>query len=172
MDLPPLITLDGSRYRLECITVAVGCAKMLEMTLPNNIHHMIAATTPSDTDTQEVCRKYGATCFVTNAFNRNGVKFDKGWAHNETLKQLRYNEFVLFIDANHNYQDVKRDMAAWWPKIQVGGTMAGHDWTNGGVQRAVKHFVEFYQLDEIQTHRLILTRPSVFPYCNLRGSLN
>lgn len=35
---------------------------------------------------------------------------------------------VVFLDAAHNYDGVKRDIAAWWPCIKQGGIMAGHDY--------------------------------------------
>lgn len=44
---------------------------------------------------------------------------------------------VVFIDANHNYPDVKADIAAWLPKAKH--VLCGHDYNNGhiGVRRAV-----------------------------------
>lgn len=50
-------------------------------------------------------------------------------------------EFV-FIDASHEYDDVKRDLAAWYPKVKVGGVFAGHDYNTDwpGVQKAVNEF--------------------------------
>jgi predicted O-methyltransferase YrrM len=33
----------------------------------------------------------------------------------------------VFIDASHLYDDFKRDVTAWWPKIKVGGMICGHD---------------------------------------------
>ena len=43
----------------------------------------------------------------------------------------------IFIDAEHDYQSVKQDIAAWEPKLKPGGWMAGHDYDLQGVRRAV-----------------------------------
>jgi predicted O-methyltransferase YrrM len=47
----------------------------------------------------------------------------------------------VFIDAAHDYQSVKKDLNAWWSKVAIGGTFAGHDyaWCND-VKRAVNEF--------------------------------
>lgn len=34
----------------------------------------------------------------------------------------------LYIDANHTYDGVLRDLTAWFPKVKTGGTIAGDDW--------------------------------------------
>jgi len=59
----------------------------------------------------------------------------------------------VFIDADHRYEAVLRDLAAWWPKIRVGGLFCGDDYQNDdrldaerghmlcGVKRAVDEFV-------------------------------
>jgi len=36
---------------------------------------------------------------------------------------------MVFIDADHQYDSVLRDLAAWWPKIRWDGRIAGHDYT-------------------------------------------
>lgn len=103
MTLPPLTTTGGAKQRLECITVSVNCAAMLRSCLANNmrhVDHMIVATTPLDFETQRVCQEFGATAFITDAFYRNGAVFDKGRAHDESLRALRFREFVLFIDVD------------------------------------------------------------------------
>lgn len=44
---------------------------------------------------------------------------------------------VVFIDMSHEYQDVKDDLAAWFPKVKTNGYIAGHDWSWPGVSQAV-----------------------------------
>ena len=44
---------------------------------------------------------------------------------------------LVLIDASHEYEDVRADIAAWWPKVALGGTLAGDDYDWPGVQRAV-----------------------------------
>lgn len=52
----------------------------------------------------------------------------------------------VFIDADHSYDGVKADIAAWLPKLKPGGLLSGHDYDNPefpkfGVARAVDEFV-------------------------------
>jgi len=45
---------------------------------------------------------------------------------------------LVFIDASHLYEDVKRDINIWWNKIKFGGFLFGHDYgVRGGVEDAV-----------------------------------
>lgn len=44
----------------------------------------------------------------------------------------------VFIDADHSYEIVKKDITEWYPKVKIGGTIAGHDYYNSEhVQKAV-----------------------------------
>jgi len=36
----------------------------------------------------------------------------------------------VYIDANHSYEHVKRDIEIWYPKVKKGGVFAGHDYIN------------------------------------------
>jgi predicted O-methyltransferase YrrM len=48
----------------------------------------------------------------------------------------------VFIDAAHDYDSVKQDINAWWPRIKSGGIMAGDDYQPSwpGVIQAVNEF--------------------------------
>lgn len=51
----------------------------------------------------------------------------------------------LYVDASHTYEGVLRDLIAWYPKVKIGGTIAGDDWrfkSQGeyGVREAVLDF--------------------------------
>ncbi len=45
---------------------------------------------------------------------------------------------LLFIDGNHSYPQVKRDLENYWPKVKTGGILLGHDYQtpHPGVIRA------------------------------------
>jgi predicted O-methyltransferase YrrM len=46
---------------------------------------------------------------------------------------------LVFIDALHDYENVKADIRAYWPLVRIGGIMAGHDFNHRwpGCERAV-----------------------------------
>lgn len=54
---------------------------------------------------------------------------------------------VVYLDSNHTYEHVKKELAVWVPKIKPGGAIAGHDFLDAelpdgsfGVKRAVLEF--------------------------------
>ena len=62
----------------------------------------------------------------------------------------------VYIDADHTYEGVQQDIAAWAPKVRSGGLLAGHDYTEYtsktgakfGVVQAVNEFVAANKFEE------------------------
>lgn len=57
----------------------------------------------------------------------------------------------VFIDADHTYEGVKKDILAWMPKVKVGGILAGHDygWDPGIVRACNDIFGEGNYADDL-----------------------
>lgn len=62
------------------------------------------------------CRKLGL----------NNVEFIKGYSHDVAPKFAEMID-LLFIDADHSYESIKRDWHDWVPKVRHGGVVALHD---------------------------------------------
>ena len=62
-------------------------------------------------------------------------------------------EFI-YIDANHDYEYVKKDLELYWEKVSVNGILAGHDFMAdfNGVINAVSEFASENQL-HIYSHK-------------------
>jgi len=56
-------------------------------------------------------------CHMLRCFSEDAIEF----FDDESL------DFV-YIDANHRYDFVKRDLEMWFPKVRKGGIFAGHDY--------------------------------------------
>ena len=50
----------------------------------------------------------------------------------------------IFIDADHRYAAVKKDIIAWTPKLKPGGLLSGHDINLPGVFQAVEELIPNY----------------------------
>lgn len=68
---------------------------------------------------------------------RSRAKFIRDWI-TEAVKQVSDNSLdFIFIDADHSYKSVVRDIQDWKPKVKKGGYITGHDWYQSPVKRAV-----------------------------------
>lgn len=81
---------------------------------------------------------------VKSEFEKNTRHFDNIVHWNkysyEVDDKFSNNEFdFLYIDANHSYDGVKRDLELYIPKVKKGGVIAGHDYVENwvGVRKAV-----------------------------------
>ena len=52
----------------------------------------------------------------------------------------------VFVDGDHSYEAVKKDLAFWWAKIRVGGQILGDDYWTADVARAVHEFADEHNL--------------------------
>ena len=89
--------------KLEAITVCVGYADFLKETIPFNLPHFdrwVIVTHPTDTDTRELCRRYGIYCVLTDEIYRDGSEFNKGRAIIRGIDQLASDGWVVHIDAD------------------------------------------------------------------------
>ena len=65
------------------------------------------------------------------------AKFIRDWT-TEAVKQVPDNSLdFIFIDADHAYKSVVRDIEDWTPKVKKGGYITGHDWYMPPVKKAV-----------------------------------
>ena len=54
----------------------------------------------------------------------------------------------VYVDGDHSYEEVSRDLELWWPKIKDRGILAGDDYKFKwpGVMKAVEEFYAKYQV--------------------------
>jgi predicted O-methyltransferase YrrM len=50
---------------------------------------------------------------------------------------------LVFVDASHEYEDVLRDLVAWYPKLRPGGVLIGDDWNWGEGKPVRKAVIDF-----------------------------
>jgi hypothetical protein len=78
----------------------------------------------------------------------NRHKFHRGYSVDKAKDFYDNSLDFVYIDARHDYEGVKEDLEAWWPKLKIGGLFAGHDFVKDGivkegdfgVQKAVHEF--------------------------------
>lgn len=61
----------------------------------------------------------------------------------EEASKLYKNESLdfVFLDASHKYQDIRKDIICWLPKVKPTGILAGHDYNWEEVKRAVDELI-------------------------------
>lgn len=92
-------------------------------------------------DQEELDRMYN---FLTEFYkNDNRVEFIREFSVIAAEKfQDNYFDFV-YIDADHTYEAVIKDLRAWYPKVKIGGIIGGHDYIDGDLTLKLGHIVRF-----------------------------
>ena len=101
--------------------------------------------------------------FNRNLYSYNDIiKIVKGRS-DVVFNQFNDNHFkMIFIDAAHDYESVRNDLANYYPKLQKGGIFAGHDYCekDAGVHKAVNEFAENDKISiEIRKSSWFLIKP-------------
>lgn len=94
------------------------------------------------------CAQYPANQLRDNLRPFDNVRFilgSKSWDIAESFDDWSID--CVFLDAGHSYNDVRRDIHAWFPKVKPGGIIAGHDYDVHtadleGVTRAVNEWFD------------------------------
>ena len=98
------------RPYIRVITVCVNYDDILKITLVRNARHfpeILVVTSPADTRTKEVVSCVpSATIFETDAFHKNGRKFNKGLAVEEAFDRIGRQGWILVLDADILLPDV------------------------------------------------------------------
>lgn len=85
-----------------------------------------------------------------NVFNHERCKFYKTYS-GEAVKLFKIESIdIVFIDGNHFYEWVKKDIDWWYPIVRKGGILSGHDYVSRnkwGVVKAVNAFVKKNKLE-------------------------
>lgn len=92
--------------------------------------------------------------YISNRFKENeSVKIYRGFSFELANKFLEIFH-IIYHDASHLYEDLKRDLKDWLPKLRDydGGIIAGHDYIEHpdfGVKQAVDEFCKEYNFEMI-----------------------
>lgn len=70
---------------------------------------------------------------------------------------------IVFIDASHDYDNISKDIKAWYPKVRKGGIICGHDCESREYDEA------FINMDYMhgKHHGVVKAVMEKFPSCNI-----
>lgn len=86
---------------------------------------------------------------------RKFIKFIKYTSENAASKIPDNSVDFVYIDGNHSYEYVKKDLELYYPKLKSKGIMGGHDFTPEtlGVVKAVTEFIEKNDIKKLMSKK-------------------
>lgn len=128
------------------VEIGVSIGVNAECILKNLDIERLYLVDPYDSGWRRLGKK--AACWEEEAHKRldkHGKKivWIKSTAFEAAPKIPRHLDFV-YIDGDHSYEAVKKDIAFYYPKVRMGGVFGGHDYEakEPGVTKAVNEFIE------------------------------
>jgi len=122
---------SGKKIKFDCVDTWLGSIEHIEPSSPFFVKELI---TDMDWLYYDFLNNTRPVCDVINPIRSSSL-------NSVNLYENRSLDFV-FIDASHEYEDVKKDILAWYPKVKKGGFIGGHDYTTfEGVTRAVNELI-------------------------------
>ncbi|MCR8851199.1 class I SAM-dependent methyltransferase [Lysinibacillus fusiformis] len=94
-------------------------------------------------------------------YNQKEIQIVKGKSY-EKHDEIKTKVKLLFIDGNHEYGNVIRDLRLFLPKVSIGGVIAMHDSDSKGVSQAInelinnKSYNKLFNVDSISVFRKLL----------------
>ena len=70
----------------------------------------------------------------------------QGYSYNVADRLSDKSMDLIFIDADHSYDSVKKDILAYSPKLKDHGILAGHDIDYPGVNKAVQELIKEFDI--------------------------
>lgn len=91
--------------------------------------------------------------FITERFkHKKNIFIEKKFSY-KAVNEFYDNTFdLIYHDSSHLYEDIKRDLNDWLPKVKLNGIVAGHDcieFANFGVIEAVDEFCNEHNFEMI-----------------------
>lgn len=75
---------------------------------------------------------------------------------------------LFFIDGSHGYEQVKRDIKNYWPKLKIGGILLGHDYSGHPLHRGVVRATEETfgkRLKRLENSRIFMVKKKTRRLC-------
>jgi len=137
---------SGKDIKLDCVDTWNGSQEHLNMDLVKN-----------DELYNQFLKNIEPVSAVINPIRMDSIEASKLY-DDESID-------FIFIDASHDYENVKKDIEAWYPKLKDGGIFAGHDFSADwpGVISAVNEFAsaEKYPI-EVGEYCWMITKRSMY----------